>query len=65
VKQELFTLPEIIFCIMLCRSLFVLFRLAVDLSVLLRFTASDYTFGVFKILLLKNSNNVSKVQYEK
>jgi uncharacterized protein involved in exopolysaccharide biosynthesis len=33
------------------RSLFVLFPLAVVLSVLLRFTDSDYPFGIFKLFL--------------
>jgi hypothetical protein len=32
----------------LCRSLFVLFLFIIVLSVLLRFTASDYPFGIFK-----------------
>ena len=78
-KQELFTLPEhlIIFCIMFCRSLFVLFRLAVDLSVLPLIMTSDYNVGVFKLLLcedalcyfddnvLKYSDNVLKIQYGK
>ena len=38
-----------IFCVMFCRSLFVLFLLAIALSVFLRFTASDYPFGIFKL----------------
>jgi len=33
---------------MFCRSLFVLFLLAIVLSVL-RFTDSDYRFGIFKL----------------
>jgi hypothetical protein len=33
---------------MFCRSLFVLFLLAIVLSVLLRFTNSDYPFGILK-----------------
>jgi hypothetical protein len=37
---------------MFCRSLFVLFLLAIVLSVLLRFTDSDYHFGIFKLSLL-------------
>ena len=65
VKQELPTLPEhlscapffsgvpvtrsFILCVMFCRSLFVLFLLAIMLSVLLRFTDSDYLFGIFKL----------------
>jgi len=36
---------------MFCRPLLVLFRLAIVLSVLLRFTISDYSFGIFKLLL--------------
>jgi hypothetical protein len=40
----------VIFCsTLLCP--FVLFLLAIVLSVLLRFTASDYTFGIFKLFL--------------
>ena len=34
------------FCVMFCRSLFVLLLLAIVLSVLL-FTATDYAFGMF------------------
>ena len=34
-----------------CRSLFVLFLLAIVLSVLLRYTDSDYPFGIFKLFL--------------
>ena len=37
-----------VFCAMLCRSLFVLLSLFV--CVLLRFTASNYPFGIFKLL---------------
>jgi hypothetical protein len=36
---------------MFCRSLFVLFLLAIVLSALLRFTDSDYPFGIFKLFL--------------
>jgi hypothetical protein len=36
---------------MLCRSLFVLFLLVIVLSVLLRFTDSDYTFKLFLSIL--------------
>ena len=39
------------FMCMFCRSLFVLFNLAIVLSVLLRFTDSDYPFGIFKLFL--------------
>jgi hypothetical protein len=67
VEQELLTLPghissprfllmgfvllDLLFMCMFCRSLFVLFRLAIVLSVLLRFTDSDYPFGIFKFFL--------------
>ena len=63
VEQNLLTHPEhlsstsvfsgfrvarsLVFCGVFCRSLFVLFPLAIVLSVLLRFTDSDYTFGIF------------------
>ena len=65
VEQELLTLPEdlssflvfsgvcvarsLVFCVVFCRSLFVLFLLAISLSVLLRFMASDYPLGIFKV----------------
>ena len=42
------------FICMFCRSLFVLlyfFFLAIVLSVLLRYTDSDYPFGIFKLFL--------------
>ena len=58
VEQELLTLPEhmssppvfseihvarpLVLCVLFCRSLFVLFLLFIVLSVLLRFTDSDY-----------------------
>ena len=63
VKQELLTLPEypgsshifsgvrvarsFVLYVMFCRSLFVLFLLAIVLSVL-RFRASNHSFGIFK-----------------
>ena len=37
---------SLVFCVMFCRSLRVLFVLAIVLSVLLRLMASDYTFGI-------------------
>ena len=65
--QELLTLPEQLssppvfkwgscysifsFMCMFCRSLFVLLLLAIVLSVLLRFTDSDYAFVIFKLFL--------------
>jgi hypothetical protein len=60
----LLTLPEhlnfgevrvaqlVVFCVVFSRSLFVLlyfFLLAIMLSVLLQFTASDYPFGIFNV----------------
>jgi len=36
--------------LMFCRSLFVLFLLAIVLSVLLRFMDYDYSFGIFTLL---------------
>ena len=39
---------SLVFCVVFCRLLFVLFLLATALSDL-RFTASDYPFGIFKL----------------
>ena len=66
VEQELLTIPEhlrstpvfsgirvarsLVFCVMFCRSLFIIFLLAVVLAVLLRFMD---IFGVFKFFLSK------------
>ena len=36
---------------MFCRLVFVLFLLAIVLSVLPRFTDSDYSFGIFKLFI--------------
>jgi len=41
------------FCEEFCRLLFVHCLLAIVLSVLLRFSDSDYPFGIFKLFLLK------------
>ena len=60
VEQELLTFPplvfsgihiaqSLVFCVVFCRSLFVL--LAIALYALLRFTVSDYPFGIFKLIL--------------
>ena len=38
-------------CVVLCRSLFVLFLLAIVLFVLLCIKDSDYPFGIFKLLI--------------
>ena len=46
----------LVFCVLFCRLLFILFLLAIVLSVLFRFTDSDYPFGIFKILILVMSN---------
>ena len=63
--QELPTLPvhtpdfsgvrvtrSLVWCVMLCRSLFVLFLLAIVLSVPLWVTDSNYPFGIFKLFLI-------------
>jgi hypothetical protein len=66
VEQELLTLPRhlgsppvfsgvhvarfLVFCIVFCGSMFVLFLLAIVLSVRLPFTISDYLFGIFKLV---------------
>jgi hypothetical protein len=39
---------------MFCRSLFVLFLLVIVLSVLLRYTDSDYSFAIFNLFLMKH-----------
>jgi hypothetical protein len=73
--QELLILPEhmssppvvigdcvaqsLVFSIVFCRPLFVLFVLfvlVIELSVFIRFTASDYLFGIFKLLLSLECN---------
>jgi hypothetical protein len=44
----------LIFCVMFCKRLFVIyvpFLLSIVLSVLLLFKSSDYLFGVFSIFL--------------
>jgi hypothetical protein len=46
---------SLVFCGVLCRSLFVLFLLAIVVSVLLRFMASDYLFGILDLWLLITS----------
>ena len=46
-----FSVRQTLMC-MFCRSLFVLFLLAIVLSVLLRYTDSDYPFGVHKLFFL-------------
>ena len=67
VREDLLTVPEhlkfilvfsairvtrsLAFCVILCRSLFVLFLLAIVLS-LLRITASDYFFRTFKLFFI-------------
>jgi len=48
---------------MSCRSLFVLFLLAIVLSVLLRCTNSDYTFGIFNLFLSMSREICSSIIY--
>jgi type IV secretory pathway VirB3-like protein len=47
---------SLVFCVMFCGLMFVFFHfiflLSIVLSVFLLFTASDYTFGIFKLFLL-------------
>ena len=40
-----------VFCVVFCRSLFVLFLLIIVLSALLRITAFDYSTSIFNLLL--------------
>ena len=42
----------LIFCVVFCRSLFAPFRLSIVSSVLLRVTASDYPFDIFKLFFV-------------
>ena len=44
--------PSLVFCVMFCRSLFVLFILAIALSV------SDYPFAIFKLFSNESHNNI-------
>ena len=46
---------SLVLFVMFYRSLFVLFLLAIVLSVLLRIRYSDYLFGLFKLVLLEPS----------
>jgi len=49
------------FMCMFCRSLCVLFLLAIVFSVLLRYTDSDYSFGIFKLFLFKCTRFLTNV----
>ena len=51
----------LVFCVELCRSFPIPFLLVIVLSVPLRFTVSDYPFGIFKLFLILYS---SLVKYE-
>jgi hypothetical protein len=42
---------SLVLCVVFCRSLFVLNLLVIMLSILRRFTDSDYPFGFFKLFL--------------
>ena len=46
---------SLVFYVEFCRSLFVLFLFAIVLSVLLRFTDSDCSFGIFKLFFVKSN----------
>ena len=53
----------LVFCAVFCRSLFVLYLLAIVLSVLLRFTTAGYPFSIdILYLLLKATLSVPPVQ---
>ena len=47
---------SLVFCVMFCRSLLVLFLLVIASSVLLRCMASDYPFGIFKLFFERASD---------
>ena len=49
---------SLVFCVMLCRSLFVLFPLVIVLPVVLRFTAYDYPFGILKPFFPRHENPI-------
>ena len=52
VFSEVRATRSLVLCVMLCRSLFVLFLFAIVLSVLLLFMGSDYPFGIFSLFLV-------------
>jgi hypothetical protein len=52
---------SLVFCALLCRSLFVLFSLAIALSIL-PFTAFDYAFSIYKFLW-HNTRSKSQVHW--
>ena len=51
VFSEVRVARSLVFCVVFCRSFLVLFLSTIVLSVLLRFTDSDYPFGMFKLFL--------------
>ena len=53
---------SIVFCVMHCRQLFVLFHLAI-VSSRLQFTVSNYPFGVFKLFLISIYLSIYILQY--
>lgn len=79
VQQDIFTLPvhmsspwilsgvrfarSLVFCVMLCGSLFVLFRLALALFVLIRLMDCNYPFCIFKLVtVLIDSSFVEHIE---
>jgi uncharacterized membrane protein YbhN (UPF0104 family) len=52
---------SLVFCVLFCRSVFVILFLVIILSVLLRFTASDYLFGIFKLRSTRTLADASRV----
>ena len=57
---------SLVFSVVFCRSLFILFLMDIVLSILLRFTDSDYPFNSFKLFLynysLKKSSHSNNVE---
>ena len=51
VVSEVCIARSIVFCVVVCRSIFVHFLLTIVLSFRLRFTSSDYSFGIFKLFM--------------
>ena len=45
---------SLVLCVMFCRSFLAFCSLSIVLSVFLRFITSDYTIGIFKLLVYSN-----------
>ena len=64
VFSEVRVARSLVFCVVFCTSLLVLFLLVIVLSTLLRFTNYDYPFGIFKLFLLINKQNTTFQVYK-